>query len=90
MILNKSLNESQKLNESSDDGEKLKKMLKSLPLNEIDKFARIVNGLQNTIKFSNEPITIDGYDISDAQDFLSNYSKKLQAIANEQGIVVNQ
>lgn len=78
------LSESQKINESSsDDGKKLKKMLKSLPLNKIDEFARVVSRLQNIVKFSNEPIEIDGYTISDAQEFLSNYSKKLQAIAKE-------
>ena len=84
MILNENLNQSQKINESSSsDGSKLKKMLKSLPLNQIDQFARVVSGLQNTIKFSDESIEIDGYIISDAQKFLSDYSKKLQAIAKE-------
>lgn len=78
------LSESQKINESSSsDGTKLKKMLKSLPSNDIDQFARIVNRLQNEIKFSDGHIVIDQYDISDAQEFLSTYSKKLQAIAKE-------
>ena len=78
------LNEFQRINESSsDNGEKLKKMLKSLPSNDIDQFARTVNRLQNEIKFGNKSIEIDGYTIQDAQEFLSDYSKKLQAIAKE-------